>query len=203
MGKVKHSRSLVLCTDVQFDHSDSCSIPHSLMDEVSQSPHLTGGSRGRLSKLLIFFSFFLANLLRGKGWGNTQEPGEDIDAHSFCKLQIEDTEIFNEDKTICSELLCAGPKRIEDRLSTTLSCRVITLQSQFCKLSSSRDRTSSFSWRQSLPTERIGQFICLKVSSFGLPDVQVLVLFVHDIIEVRIFHKTAHIRAYAFGANVE
>jgi hypothetical protein len=67
MGKLKHSRSLALCTDVQFDHSDSCSVPHSLMDEVSQSPHLTGGRWGRLSKLLISFSFFfLANLSGGK-----------------------------------------------------------------------------------------------------------------------------------------
>ena len=94
MGKVKHSRSPALCTDVQFDHTDSCSVPHSLMDEVSQSPHLTGSRWGRLSKLLIFFSFLLSQFVRGKGWGNAQEPAEDIDAHSCCKLQIEDTEIF-------------------------------------------------------------------------------------------------------------
>jgi hypothetical protein len=37
-------------------------------------------------------------------------------------------------------LLCAGPKRIEDRLSTTLSSSVITLQSRLRKLSSTRDR---------------------------------------------------------------
>jgi len=147
--------------------------------------------------------FFLHQFVKGKGWGNAQEPAEDIDAHSCCKLQIEDTEIFNEDKTICSELLCAGLKRIEDRLSTTLSSRVITLQSRLWKLSSTRDRSSSFFWRQSPPTEWIDQFICLKVSSFVFPNVLLLVLFVHDVIEVRIFRKTAHIGANALGTHVE
>jgi hypothetical protein len=88
-------------------------------------------------------------------------------------------------------------------LSTTPSSRVITLQSRLWKLSSTRGRSSSFSWRQSPPTERIGQFICLKVYSFGFLRVLVLVLFVHRIINVTTFCKTAQISANALGANVE